>query len=162
MTETMKPLPKWFVKSPNRWSCLPAAFAMALEEPLEKIFDKLGHDGSDVIDESLEEPYKRRCFHIQEMVDFAASVGYLTTEIQLCPILAIGQKNYAIWKPEACATRFKNYITNFMGVLVGKPIEGRHPHAVYWDRSMVHDPNGSIYDLNRFEARLMFVLNALD
>lgn len=58
--------------SPNHWSCIPTSFAMVFGIPVQKIFDKLGHDGSEILFPELPEPYCRRSFHVQEMVD----VGY--------------------------------------------------------------------------------------
>ena len=58
-------------KQPNKWSCLPTSFAIVLNCPVQEIFDYLGHDGSEIIWPENKDPFNRRAFHIQEMIDFA-------------------------------------------------------------------------------------------
>jgi hypothetical protein len=71
---------------PNRWSCLPTAFAMVLDIPVSQIFDYLGHNGEAIVWPQLEEPRCRRSFHIQEMIDFCFSKKYSVTGIDAIPM----------------------------------------------------------------------------
>ena len=34
-------------RSPNAWSCMPTAFAMAVNAPVEDLILSIGHDGSE-------------------------------------------------------------------------------------------------------------------
>ena len=75
------------LRKPERWMCLPASFAMALDVPLEDIFKEIGHDGSNVAWPHLPEPVCRRGFHPQELVHVCLNRGYAATLVELCPVL---------------------------------------------------------------------------
>src|SRR5260221_108718 len=72
-------------KQPNRWSCLPTAFAMVLDISVKEVITEIGHDGSEIVYPNLEEPKCRRAFHIQELIDFAISIGVSVVPIEPLP-----------------------------------------------------------------------------
>ena len=122
------------MKQPNKWSCLPCAFAMAFEVSLESVLYILGHDGSEIIFPNKADPYKRKNFHIQEMIDVALHYGLSVTEIQNKPIAQSPSGVYLVPVP---SDRMSNYLKNYKGVLTGKRTDV--PHAVYWTGIEIHE-----------------------
>lgn len=127
---------------PNRWSCLPTAFAMILDRDVQDIFDFLGHDGSEILWEDLDEPLCRRSFHIQEMLVYAErqhNAHFI--EIEDPPIIAVDEDHVAVIQ----RNDLDYYLRNHIGVLCGEINE--HRHAVAWYNNIVYDPSSALtYD----------------
>ena len=73
-------------KNPNAWSCLPAAFATALQVPLEAVLAIVGHDGSEITHAGLGDPRCRRGFHPQEMIKMCLEDGMAVSCVEIFPI----------------------------------------------------------------------------
>jgi hypothetical protein len=133
-------------RQPNKWSCLPTAFAIVLDKDVEKVLKLIGHDGSEKIFPDLEEPYCRRSFHLQELVEVCLYYKYAVTQIEVNPVSeACGQ----LYPVPTCKATFSHYLHVGTGVLLGHGSAGT-PHAVAWDGRIVYDPNGLVYDLAKF------------
>lgn len=131
------------VRTPNSWSCLAASFATVLNLSVEQIVEYVEHDGSEVLWPHLNDPQKRRSFHIQEMIDVAVRFGYSVTPFEAMPRSRVkGQSS--VWNVEmrdGNAYRINKYLGSGKGVLTGLNLIGK-PHAVAWDGLKVHDPAG--------------------
>lgn len=127
--------------SPNAWSCLATAFAMVLEVPVAHVFDYVGHDGGDVVWPDLPEPYKRRSFHIQELVRVAHLLGYSCTPFEPSPMLASGlaldREPFPVPGHEAV---MREAMDGAAGVLVGQ-MESGIGHAMAWDGQAAINPS---------------------
>lgn len=146
------------IKQPNRWSCLPTSFAMALDVSLKEIIDYLGHDGSEKIFPDRKEPHCRRAFHSQELIDYA------WTSLDV-PVVQFDTQ--AISMNLMCDTYTINYKGEIEGWLkrkyrkvlsgISKP---NRPHAVACDEhGLVYDPNGTKYTLNsNFNIMSIFII----
>lgn len=145
-------------KQPNNWSCLATAFAMAFEMSLEELLIIIGHDGSEEIHPSLSEPYNRRSFHIQEMVDVAIKFDLGIVQIDLEPIHIIHDLT---WSMGIDCERMRKYLEKFTGVLVGIGTTGR-PHAVAWDGVDILDPNGQVYNIKHFDIESFFIITKIN
>jgi hypothetical protein len=77
------------IRQPNRWSCLPTAFAIALDVSYDSIIKAIGHDGSKKIWPGLPEPRCRRSFHIREMIDVCYDLRYAVIEVDKQPISVV-------------------------------------------------------------------------
>lgn len=140
-------------KKPSRWSCLPVSFAMALNIPVQDIFDELGHDGGEILWLNLPEPTCRRSFHIQEMIEIALRRGFAVTPFELVPVLACYDKRYYF---DARWSKFADVVNNSVGVLEG---EGAHTrHAVAYEFGRIFDSDSGVYDYSvaACEARLFY------
>lgn len=84
----------------SAFSCLLDCFSYALQIPQDILINGLGHDGSQIIYETLPEPYCRRGFNVFELMDVAWNVHniklvFLLRKIQCenqlspCPITVI-------------------------------------------------------------------------
>lgn len=130
-------------KSPNAWSCLPTAFAMAIGCPVENLIHSVGHDGSRIAWPDLKDPIRRRGFHIQELIAILYVLSYSVTPIE----------DYARIAPDASAWpcdidnifTFDHAINHARGVLTGYTTCG---HAVAYDHGIVCDPRGMAYKLS--------------
>lgn len=109
-------------KNPNAWSCLPAAFATALEVPCDVLIALIGHDGSEITHAGLPEPLKRRGFHPQEMIKVCVEDGMAVTRIELMPSAsALPEYKFGTWQPKLFDTGgwdwFKKNLFNSTGVI---------------------------------------------
>lgn len=146
-------------RQPNKWSCLPTAFAMVLNLPVEDVILIIGHDGSDKLFGNQEEPYCRRSFHIQELIDVSLKHGYAVTEI--LPNSYLEVMDEVIDVQEFGADRMEDYLQNYSGVLIGR--EGRRiPHAVAWDGVDILDPNGTVYNLVNFNVSVFMIIQKIN
>lgn len=148
-------------RSPNRWSCLPTSFAMVLDVAVEALIIQLGHDGSQILWPDLPEPYRRRGFHIQEMIDFSWHLGYTVTQFEALPVsqgradvqpIAIPMR----WAP---SERLKSVMSVCNGVITGETLRGQ-PHAVAWDKNSCLDPNGETYNLEQFRLQCFWAIKS--
>ncbi len=148
------------VLSPNRWSCLACSFAQALGVTLEEIIEFVGHDGSQIINPLAPEPFCRKSFHPQEMIDFCLSLGKGVTEIQKFPtsINEYSENERTVFELGKAFKRFEKYLSENKGVLCGYVRERRVPHAVYWDQQNIIDSNGTVYELGKFNTTVMFMV----
>ena len=145
-------------KQPNNWSCLPTAFAMALDMDVKNLINLLGHDGSEIIWPDKKEPFNRRSFHIQEFIDFCYSCDYAIIQID----------NYFKSQPDNFSKPFVVMNQNFekiiyrnIGVLIGIGNQSSRNHAVAWNGIEIFDPNGSIYKLQDMEISDFYCLRKL-
>jgi len=120
---------------PNMWSCLPTAFAIALDIDVKKITDYLMHDGSEIWFPDLHEPMNRRGFHTSEMFDFC----WFSFGIKAMMVPA----KVRLWTPDKSThhdvynndDRVKKYMSH------GKCVIIEPTHAVAWDGQKVYDPS---------------------
>lgn len=128
---------------PNQWSCLPTAFAIALDMPVDEFLRYLSHNGSEIIWPQLSEPGCRRGFHIQECIRVLDRLGYTVTPFEAVPChapsmdlppyrLLFGGSELAALK------QFEIIINSSFGVLTGLSRVG---HAVAYERGTVCDPS---------------------
>jgi len=73
------------ITQPNAWSCTAAAFAMALNISVERFWELVGHDGSEIILPNLPDPMGRRGIHIQEAIDACWAMTTSATPFELWP-----------------------------------------------------------------------------
>jgi hypothetical protein len=148
------------IANANRWSCLPKAFSLATSIPFEEFIKTAGHDGSAILWPTLVGNCARRAFHPQEMFDLLLNKGFTVTEIERKPLsLPHGlDESEAFTLPNA-ERRFKRYLNNYSGVLIGRSYTG-NPHAVAWDHTqqLVNDPNGTSYSISMFSPISLYVV----
>ena len=139
-------------KTPNGWSCLLVAFAMAIDESYQDLINEIGHDGSEKIWPEVNEPYCRRAFHPQELIDCCFSRGFTVIEIEkypkLRPMYFDFLKIHTVFNNDKATSRYHKYIQTFPGVLIGPS------HAVAWDGLQLYDPKG--YTIPSFDSHLFF------
>lgn len=139
---------------PNRWSCLPTAFAIATGIPIEKIIEYVGHDGSDIIFPEYKEPYCRRSFHPQELIDVCLQKNFMVVPIEKQPTVIVMDCVHPVSMNRG---RMDYYLINYTGVLTGTSRTGI-PHAVAWASDRVLDPNGTEYNLVNFTVETFFLI----
>lgn len=127
--------------NPNAWSCLPTAFAIALDVPVAEFIERIGHDGSEPVFGNGK-PW--RGFHIQECLLAATTYGAYGTLYEFQPQSTQDGRNIFIFD-------FKIKVDDMMaksnGVLLG--FGRRDFHAVAWecDSKIIYDPKGFTYHL---------------
>lgn len=134
--------------SPNRWSCLPTAFAMVLGKSLIELVHEIGHDGSEVIWPDSPDPYCRRGFHVQELINVLYHYGLTATPFEACPC-SISKGSVSPYSVPLDPKRLEYIMTETHGVITGTTLDGQ-PHAVAWNGSKIFDPNGTKYGLEKF------------
>lgn len=140
-------------KQPNNWSCVPTAFAMVLDIPVEEIILKIGHDGSRITYPTYPEPNCRLGFSPHELFTVCLELGYACTPIMKEYPLGIDDGVPVVRAPFIMDELMRTY----SGVLCGlTPRENRH--AVAWDRSMIFDPAGIKYFKEDFDVEVFFIV----
>lgn len=142
--------------SPNRWSCLPTAFAIALNIPVSDILNRIGHNGDTIVWPDLPEPQRRIGFHIQELIDVSYDLGYYVIQFQAMPH---SKGNYEVeavpigTSPEVRLTK----VMKHKGVITGTTLR-KSRHAVAWDGEWVYDPNGDVYSIENFVIETFWMI----
>jgi len=123
--------------NPNKWSCMPTAFANVIGYPLGFLIKKIGHDGSEKVGDG------HRGFHSQEIIEVLDDMGWKVTCIDLYPVMGYesGELDVYMGNPK---DRLKDHMAFDMGVLCGILIKEEVPHAVTWDlgNKRIYDPRG--------------------
>ncbi len=146
--------PLKYQRQPNRWSCLPTAFAMCLNMDVEDIINQIGHDGSEVIMPWKPEPLKRRGFHPQELYKICYSCNMAVIPFEIEPVLFDGETCNAIGSD---ANFINQLLKSNIGVICG--VHNITPHAVAWDSKMILDPkNELIYSIDEFTIETLHLL----
>lgn len=139
---------------PNKWSCLPTAFAMAIDVPVAKVIEDICHDGSKIIFPEYDDPFCRRSFHIQELTDICLKRGFAVVPIENQPISEAKNHQYNV---PVHNKRLEYYLVNYTGVLIGM-IQTDRPHAVAWNGHRILDPNGTDYNVIDFRIDIFFLI----
>lgn len=135
---------------PERWTCLPVAFAIVLDMPVADVLLAAGHDGSEIVFPGLPEPVCRRGFHIQELIDVALARGFAVTPVELFPLLQPVEGSllqHTIAYRNGNWRRFEETIAQSRGVITGAGF--RCGHAVAYDHGHLFDPDGLVYNYSR-------------
>lgn len=134
---------------PEPWMCMPLAFAMAMDMPVDDLLAEIGHDGSRIAFPNLPEPACRLGFHIQEMILIALKRGMAVTPVELFPVLqsADGRQTQTILYPTNNWALFARTIKTSRGVIDGTGF--RFGHMVAYDHGRIFDPRGHEYDYSR-------------
>jgi hypothetical protein len=140
-------------KSPNRWSCLPTAFATGISMLVDELIKEVGHDGSEIVND-MDEPYCRRGFHPQEIIPICLKKGYSVTEIEKFP--EICQGNNLIYVIPI--NNIKILMEDYKGVICGTWYN-KNEHAAYYNKGIVYDGINS-YPLNnaKIDIRLFYII----
>lgn len=132
---------------PNKWSCLPTAFAMFLDIPVDKFIERVGHDGSAIMCPLLEDPERRMGFTIQEMI--AAALPQRISQLDSVSVIY-----YADGTVVHRSNDLSVYLNN-KAVIVGQ-FNGQ-AHAAAWDGVRVWNPNGTNHNLDNVIIDGIFV-----
>jgi len=145
--------------TPNEWSCLPTAVAMAIGVPLADLLEELGHDGSEVTHPNLDPPACYRGFHPQEMLEFCLRRGTATTMIEKVPcalpkedknVNAFTHEDLKMFHPlgEPAVERFDRHLFLSDGWIDCRTRSGLG-HAVAYEgggkHATIFDPNGDTF-----------------
>lgn len=147
-------------RTPNGWSCLAASFATILGCSFKGLILEVGHDGSEIVFPGLPDPYCRRSFHIQEMIDCCDLLNLSVTPFEAQPVSLpsvpepfVGKWNAYKLDFDGNARRLMNKLENRIGVITGVNLRGA-PHAVAWDGQNILDPaSGETYGVHLFSVQ---------
>ena len=139
------------LKSPNSWSCLPTAFAMACNVSLREFLELVGHDGSENV---FSGPRPQVAFHIQECYEAALILGYLCTPLDFkITSSPDGVQRHVLYRDLIVLS----VMSKMNGVLLGMGKNCRH--ATAWDTKQIYDPAGRFYDFkNQFFTPETFII----
>jgi hypothetical protein len=112
-------------KQPNAWSCLPTAFAIVCNIPVEELIARIGHDGSR---KRYAEPKPQIGFHIQEIITVLLHEYSITEIIEA----QFDNDDIILVQYKTLEQRIYDVMEQFSGVLwVTKGLE--YGHALAWD-----------------------------
>ncbi len=141
-------------KQPNRWSCWPTAFAMVADVPVEKFFETIRSNGSQIIFPELPEPLNRRSFAFNEllacMVEFGYSCTPIITEFEQGPKDTDCSMVYML-----LPGTIERYMQDYDGVITGFLPSGAG-HAVAWnhEEKLIYDPRGTVEELSALRLKM--------
>lgn len=144
----------------NRWGCMTAAFAMALDVKEATLIELIGHDGGELFAPFLPEPRCRKGVHVQECVLAAMSLGYSVTPFQLLPQTLCNGVNYPIFYNngdfETNRRLFDSFILGTRGVIECNTLSSGH--AVAFHNGIIFDPDGEVFPYTQdcFESRSLW------
>jgi hypothetical protein len=145
------------LQQPNKWSCFPTAVAMVLGVEVETVIQAVGHDGSEIVWPSLEDPFRRRCFHPQEIQDAVEKAFHCVMVIYDLDPVSYNEFSDKIFRP--CGKeRVKKVLESYDGVLAGITMKGNFRHAVAWNKQkqLCYDPMGHRYGIDLFKPEFFF------
>jgi len=145
--------------SPNDWSCLPTAVAMALGVSVDELLEVIGHDGSEVTHPQLDAPACYRGFHPQEMIEAALRRGRATTMIEKVPcalpkddknVNAYTHQDLKMFHPcgEAAPERFDRHLFVSNGWIDCRTRSGQGHALAYTGEGAtanIYDPGGDVF-----------------
>ena len=128
-------------KKINSWGCLPTSFAIVLGIDVKELYEKIGHDGGEIIDGG-KEPYCRRGVHTQEVIDVCLGMGYAVTQIDCLPALKRKNSETPIYADDENEARVLKHLGNSAGVIVGSSISNIFKrHALVNNFGDIYDPD---------------------
>jgi hypothetical protein len=141
----------------NNWSCLPQAFATALDITFDEFVDLIGHDGSIELWPHLPDPLCRRGFTIQECIKACLGLGYAVTPIAI----TYKHRSTSDIEPLNMYDRdfFNAQVRISKGVLTGATKKCHH--AVAYINGYVYETSGSIYPFDSTQPFHNFIPECL-
>lgn len=106
---------------------------MHLNVSIEALYRRVGHDGSEIVNKEMPEPWCRRAFHERELIDLAYEHSHWMIRIDR-DLDHIGLKHYN-------DARLFALILQHPTIIVG---EFPKQHAVACDTDSVFDPRGYV------------------
>ena len=146
---------KHLVMKPGENRCLEYSVAMLLGCTVKELESGLGNLGQCKVWD-LPEPYCRRSYHIQEIINYALKQGYTLTPF--CTEYTILPTPPHIGAPiinKLTRAYAQNILTRFNALLI-KP-----GHAMAWNHltSGAYEPNGAVWQLSQiWESLTMFFI----
>lgn len=136
----------------DAWSCLPTSFAMVLGIEPKTIYEMIGHDGSEIIHPQLKDPYRRRSFHIQEMINVCLKLGVIPTPLDKDIIFGeMVDRDGSILEHDAYQLELENHLEHYLSLRPGVIITPYHAVAWCHKEQRVFDPAGQKRSLEEVE-----------
>lgn len=126
-------------------NCMVNAFAKAMRLSPQKLVEALQHNGLDV----FEGTNIQRTYHVQEMIDVASKIGIWFSPIELFPkSTTVDYKQvfpifFGDGTVSANLARFRVYLKNSRGVVLGIRTDVNSGHAMYNYQGTLFDERGS-------------------
>ncbi len=142
---------------PEKWQCAVTSFAMAMDMPVERLIQLLGHDGSAVIFPEQSEPRNRRGHSIYELIRKAIDLNCAVTPIPLHPSYRSNSNEFVyLSSEEEDWDFFKDQINSSRGVIECAGPRGNHMIAYYFGK--IFDPRGVefLYTRESCEAQNLY------
>lgn len=135
--------PMLIQQQPNSWSCLPTAFAIAVEMTVKDFINLIGHDGSEIVRPDYSDPFCRKAFNIIECIHVMYDLGFSVTPFDAKPASAINNKEpVQIWSDEESDKRINKILSSEIGVITGYV---PNAHSVVWDGTKIINPSDMSY-----------------
>ena len=118
------------IKQPNKFTCLPTALAILVNDDPMVIIDYIGHDGSRLVNGTA------IAYHPDEIIDVAWELYYIPlTLVSKMPILGVNNEKVRIWKPDYELDRINKYLEYDCIIM-----DYMKEHAYAWKRGVLYNP----------------------
>lgn len=139
------------VVKPTRDSCILAAFAAAARVTCDYLIEKIGHDGTQLVDGLTVG------FHPQEIIDVLVRANVSVTYIEKHPVslIQVGGALHKIKFNRGNQKRFDEHVAKTRHGVLQCATLGRCGHAVAVDgyEGRVYDPDGIEYPYSELEGK---------
>ncbi len=141
---------------PEKWQCAVTSFAMAMDMPVERLIQLIGHDGSAVIFPEQPEPRNRRGHSIYELIRKAIDMNRSVTPIPLHPSYQSNSNEFVYLSTEEEDWElFQNQINSSRGVIECWGPHGNHMIAYHY--GTIFDPRGVEFKYTREDCEAQFL-----
>jgi len=110
--------------------CMPTSLAMLANTTVESILKLIGHDGSEILDDSQPEPTGRRAFHMDELTHAAYQLGI--------GLIRFDGTLMHQHRPPVNTQYAHAYLSYGPGLIA--TMGQRNGHMAAWDGSRIYDP----------------------
>ena len=131
------------IKQKNSWSCLACCACMATNTPLNQLYDFLGHDGSDVVQQS-DHPEGRKSFSLIEIIKYMLNCGVISSFLSCNKKIAM-----------------KDVISSCIPaiIIIASNVHVKNgTHAIYWDGTNLMCPRKGLLSSRTRLKRVVIVL----
>lgn len=139
---TKPPVPEWYVRQPNKMSCLAACVAMACGCSIQEIFEFCGHDGM-IPHKTQPENYAHQGFRISEMVRFMLNRGNA--------MLGCWLERHDEFLLPPLANGYRSIKHNPAIFTVKSRVMPGCLHALFWDGEWAYDPDDDAHPVKAFD-----------
>jgi hypothetical protein len=137
---------------------MPTALAMLAGVSVEKVFETIGHDGSQILWPQYDDPFRRQSFCDNEIVfaafEFGIGLVELSEKVKYHPY---GEEEGAI-DVDIDDQKTVDLLSRYDALVLGVGTSGV-PHAVAWNhrKQLIFDPNGSRYNPEFFGRQSVYL-----
>lgn len=126
----------------SAWSCLVDSFSIVTNIPTTRFLETIGHDGSEIIEPTLPEPFCRRSFHITEVITFLWEQNIKVVQFDCIPRIQVHFSSNIYTLNTVNGKTHDERLSQLLSTTKG--VMKSHNHACANIEGKIYDPSGYI------------------